>query len=134
MPYNFHFSTHFIYATHAYFIIVLDRKNIPKEIRIKYWNELDLSNYAENPRFKKYKLIGVIMQEGDNYYNVIKNEKDDSYGNIEEWKIFKDDKVNEIIIDLSEHWMKIIEKFFTKFGMSLIQEFYSLKVLITEKN
>jgi hypothetical protein len=99
---NNHNSKHFIYLTPAYFIIVLERKNIPKEVRIKYPNELDLSIYAENSRFKKYKLIGVIMQEGNNYYSVIKNEKEDLYGNKEEWKIFRDDKVNDIIIDLSK--------------------------------
>ena len=99
---NIHNSKHFIYLTPAYFIIVLERKNIPKEVRIKYPNELDLSIYAENSRFKKYKLIGVIMQEGNNYYSVIKNEKEDLYGNKEEWKIFRDDKVNDIIIDLSK--------------------------------
>ena len=99
---NIHNSKHFIYLTPAYFIIVLERKNIPQEVRIKYSNELDLSIYAENSRFKKYKLIGVIMQEGNNYYSVIKNEKEDLYGNKEEWKIFRDDKVNDIIIDLSK--------------------------------
>ena len=99
---NIHISRHFIYLTPAYFIIVLERTNIPKEVRIKYPNELDLSIYAENSRFKKYKLIGVIMQEGNNYYSVIKNEKEDLYGNKEEWKIFRDDKVNDIIIDLSK--------------------------------
>ena len=99
---NSHNSKHFIYLTPAYFIIVLERKNIPKEVRIKYPNELDLSIYAENSRFKKYKLIGVIMQEGNNYYSVIKNEKEDLYGNKEELKKFRDDLVNDIIIDLSK--------------------------------
>jgi len=97
-----HFSAHFIYTTPAYFIIVLDRKNIPPEVRIKYSNELDLSIYAENLNYKKYKLIGVIMQEGDDYYSIIKNEKDDSCSNIEEWKKFKNDKVDDIIIDISK--------------------------------
>ena len=105
-----HFSTHFIYTTPAYFIIVLDRKNTPPEVRIKYSNELDLSIYAENLNYKKYKLIGVIMQEGDDYYSIIKNEKDDSCSNIEEWKKFKNDKVDDIIIDISKSLNKDSKK------------------------
>ena len=105
-----HFSAHFIYTTPAYFIIVLDRKNIPPEVRIKYSNELDLSIYAENLKYKKYKLIGVIMQEGDDYYSIIKNEKDDSCSNIEEWKKFKNDKVDDIIIDISKSLNKDSKK------------------------
>ena len=105
-----HFSAHFIYTTPAYFIIVLDRKNIPPEVRIKYSNELDLSIYAENLKYKKYKLIGVIMQEGDDYYSIIKNEKDDSCSNIEEWKKFKSDKVDDIIIDISKSLNKDSKK------------------------
>jgi len=95
---NYHSSKHFISTTPPYFIIVLNRKNESK-VRIIYQNDLDVSNFAENPKYKKYKLIGVIMQEGNNYYSVIKKKKGDPHDNYEEWKKFQNDIVSDIIID-----------------------------------
>ena len=86
-----HSSNSFIYNTPSYFIIALDRKNLPNK-KIKYSSELDVSNFVENSKFKKYKLFGIIMEEQNRYYSVIRNEKDDSsVKNIENWKIFQDD-------------------------------------------
>ena len=106
---NYHSSKHFINTTPPYFIIVLNRKNESK-VRIIYQNDLDVSNFAENPKYKKYKLIGVIMQEGNNYYSVIKKKKGDPHDNYEEWKKFQNDKVSDIIIDRTKTLNEEIKK------------------------
>lgn len=94
-----HSSNSFIYSTPSYFIIVLDRKNLPNK-KIKYSSELDVSNFVENSKFKKYKLFGIIMEEQNRYYSVIRNEKDDSsVKNIENWKIFQGEKIFDIKIE-----------------------------------
>ena len=92
-----HLFYNYIYSSPTYFIIVLQRNNKPN-IKIKYSSELDISNYVENPKFKKYKLIGIIMEEGNKYYSVIKNEKEYE-SNIEEWKIFQGERIIDIKID-----------------------------------
>lgn len=96
---NMHFSNHFIFTTPPYFIIILNRADL-NEVRIKYSSELDISNYVEeNAQYRKYKLIGVIMEKQNNYYSIIKNEKEGDFGNKEEWKKYQDENVSTIIIN-----------------------------------
>ena len=96
---NIHPSNHFIFNTPSYLIIALNRKNM-EGIKIKYDIELDLSNFVEpNVQFKKYKLIGVICEENNKYYTIIKNEKGGECSQNDEWKKFDDQNVTKFMIN-----------------------------------
>ena len=116
-----HSSNSFIYSTPSYFIIVLDRKNLPNK-KIKYSSELDVSNFVENSKFKKYKLFGIIMEEQNRYYSVIRNEKDDSsVKNIENWKIFQGEKIFDIKIEYKKGMNKeIYDKIYNQINSRIL--------------
>ena len=96
---NNHLSNHSIFNTSSYLIIALNRKNI-NGIKFKYMNELDLSSFLrQDAQFKKYKLIGVIFEENNKYYTIIKNEKGGECSKKEEWKKFDDQNVTSLLID-----------------------------------
>ena len=113
---NIHFSNHIIFQTPPYFIIVLNRKNF-KDIKIKYYSELDISHFVDqNAYYKKYQLFGIIMEEeGEKYYSVIKNEIKGDFGNKEVWKKFEDEKVSNIILDKDK----------TKYDKNKFEEVYN---------
>ena len=113
---NIHFSNHIIFQTPPYFIIVLNRKKF-KDIKIKYYSELDISHFVDqNAYYKKYQLFGIIMEEeGEKYYSVIKNEIKGDFGNKEVWKKFEDEKVSNIILDKDK----------TKYDKNKFEEVYN---------
>ncbi len=89
---NIHPSKYIIHNTPPYFIIVLNRKN-RNDIKIKYKNILDITSYIDkDSKFKIYQLIGVIMEEGNKYYAII---RDTNKGKI---------------LDKNEVWIKFQEK------------------------
>lgn len=96
---NMHFSNHYIYSTSAYLIVVLNNRKNFNNIKIKYSNKLDISTCVQNSNVTKYKLKAIIMEEGDQYYSVIKNEKKELENEYEEWKKYKDENVSRIIIN-----------------------------------
>ena len=94
----FHPTNAFIYRTPAYFIIIINRKNKITQ-KVKYPNELILTNYIESDNiFKSYKLIGIIKEKDNKYYSLIRNEKGTEIGKIE-WKKFEDEKVTNLYLD-----------------------------------
>ena len=87
-----HSSNYFVYKSPNYFILVLNRNN--KKINIDIPEELNLEiikeNYGED---NIYKLFAVMINSDNNkiekhYISCIKN--------IENWKVFDDDKSYDV--------------------------------------
>ena len=100
-----------------YFIIIINRK---KQINLSYKEELELPTDGNSDfYYKKYKLIGAIMREGNQFSCVIKNSEHEKEGKkIENWIEFLDEKVENIKIEHgqnnSEHLKKIFHPFNAK--------------------
>ena len=83
-----HSSNYFVYKSPNYFILILNRKN--KKINIDIPEELNLETIKENNNKDNiYKLFAVMINSDNNkiekhYISCIKN--------IENWKVFDDDK------------------------------------------
>ena len=98
---NIHPLKYIIHNTPPYFIIVLNRKN-RDDIRIKYKNILDITSYIDkDSQFKIYQLIGVIMEEENKYYTIIRDtNKGNILDKIEVWIKFQEN--NKSIININE--------------------------------
>ena len=84
-----------------YFIIVINRN---KPISLSYKEEFELPIDGNSDiYYNKYKLIGVIMkegQEGKQFSCIMKNGDDEKIGKkIKNWIEFQDEKVNDFIIE-----------------------------------
>ena len=87
-----HSSNYFVYKSPNYFILILNRKN--KKINIDIPEELNLETIKENNNKDNiYKLFAVMINTDNNtfekhYISCIKN--------IENWKVFDDDKSYDV--------------------------------------
>ena len=96
---SIHPSKYFICNTPPYFIIGLNRKN-KTDIKVKYNSYLDITTCVGNDsKYKVYKLTGVIMEEGNNYYSVIKSTNMENYRDYEIWIKFKGENATKIFLN-----------------------------------
>ena len=112
-------SKYIIHDTPPYFMIVLNRKN-RNNIKIKYKNILDITSYIEkDSKFKKYKLISVIMEEGNNFYTIIEspNKKNDDD---EVWTKFQGETVSTITINCSDPDIKAFNEVYNPINSRLL--------------
>jgi ubiquitin C-terminal hydrolase len=81
-----------------YFIIVINRN---KPISLSYKEELELPiDENSDLHYRKYKLIGIIVREDNQFSCVMKNSENKKDGKIiENWIEFNDEKVNDIIFE-----------------------------------
>ena len=81
-----------------YFIIVINRN---KPIGLSYKEEFELPIDGNSDiYYTKYKLIGVIMKEENQFSCIMKNGDDEKIGKkIKNWIEFQDEKVNDFIIE-----------------------------------
>ena len=81
-----------------YFIIIINRN---KPIGLSYKEEFELPIDGNSDiYYTKYKLIGVIMKELNQFSCIMKNSEYENEGKIiENWIEFNDEKINDIIIE-----------------------------------
>jgi len=94
-----------------YFIIVINKN---KPISLSYKEELELPiDENSDLHYRKYKLIGVIMREDNQFSCVMKNSEYENDGKIiENWIEFNDEKVNDIIFGQGKNNSEEEEKIF----------------------
>ena len=94
-----------------YFIIVINKN---KPISLSYKEELELPiDENSDLHYRKYKLIGVIMREDNQFSCVMKNSEYENDGKIiENWIEFNDEKVNDIIFEQGKNNSEEEEKIF----------------------
>ena len=94
-----------------YFIIVINKN---KPISLSYKEELELPiDENSDLHYRKYKLIAVIMREGNQFSCVMKNSEYENDGKIiENWIEFNDEKVNDIIFEQGKNNSEEEEKIF----------------------
>lgn len=89
-----HSSNYFVYKSPKYFILVLNRKN--KKINIEIPDELNLETIKENNvDDNTYKLFAAMINTNDNDYE---KHYISCINNIKKWKVFDDDKSNDVEI------------------------------------
>jgi len=102
-----------------YFIIVINRQ---KQISLSYKEEFELPSDGNSDfHYMKYKLIGVIMREGNQFSCIMKNGENEKDGKrIENWIEFLDEKVNEITIEEGKNNSEQLKKIFHPFNAKVL--------------
>ena len=102
-----------------YFIIVINRK---KQISLSYKEEFELPIDGNSDfYYTKYKLIGVIIREKNQFSCVMKNGENKKDGKkIENWIEFLDEKVNDITIEEGKNNSEQLKKIFHPFNAKVL--------------
>ena len=102
-----------------YFIIVINRH---KQISLSYKEEFELPIDGNSDfYYTKYKLIGVIRREGNQFPCIMKNGEYEKNGKrIENWIEFLDEKVNDITIEEGKNNSEQLIKIFHPFNAKVL--------------